>query len=172
MPITVVATPGSASANSFVTEAEADAYLATRLNSSAWVAGGANNRAALLEATREISALGFAGHRVDALQALSWPRYQADDPDAPVGTAYFAADVVPERVKRATYELALEFLRLGTTDLLALPSSDGVISKTVDVLSTTWAQPSERARGLARFPAVMRELGPLLTSSSQPRLVR
>jgi hypothetical protein len=61
----------------------------------------------------------------------------------------------------------------GTTDVAAAGATDGIIEKTVDVLTTVYAQPSQRAQGLARFPRVMKLIGPLLeVGAGQVRLTR
>lgn len=153
MTISLNATVGSASANSFVTEAEADAYLEARPNSGAWT-GTTTKQQALIQSTRLLSALTWQGTRVDATQALSWPRQWVQDLDAPVGTTYFATTVVPQWLKDATCELALEVLKAGTTDLFALPSTEGVIQKTVGPLTTVYADPTLRKTELRRYPMV------------------
>jgi hypothetical protein len=176
VPITITATPGSATANSFVTAAEMTAYCDARLNASIWTAADAQ-LPALVEATRDLSLLDYEAERTDDVQALSWPRQYAINPDAPTGSAdptipvlidglpvYFADDEIPQRVKDATCELALQYLKLGTTDAAALPSSDGVIRERVDVLETEWADPAKRAVGLARWPRVIAFIAPLLAT--------
>ena len=178
MSITIVATVGSATANSFVTEAEAIAYVATRLNASSWttVTGATcteTEKAALIESTRELSALAWKGQRVDSTQVLSWPRQWVENPDSPVGAwDFYATTVIPQRVKDAQCELALEFLKAGTTDVAALPSSDGVIQKTVDVLTTIWAEPHARVKGLARYPRVLALLRPLFENVGVTPILR
>lgn len=173
MPITVDATAGGAAANSFVTVAEADAYLAARLNSSAW-AGVDPKAQALIEATRELSTMIWQGSRATDTQALSWPRFLAPNPDGVTITwwAYYDPAIIPQRIKDATCELALEFLRAGTSDIASTDSNAGVIEKTVDVLTTRW-QPGQRPLGLNRFPRVMKLIGPLLSiGTGQVRLTR
>lgn len=160
MALSIIVTVGGASTNSYVTAAEATTYLEGRLNSTAWSAAVADQNAALVEAFREINLLRFAGTKVTATQAGQWPRQWARDPDAP-WYDYFALTAIPQRVKDAQCELALEFLRAGTTDVASLPSSDGIIQKTVDVLTTIWADPHSRAKGLARYPRVQQLLRPL-----------
>ena len=174
MAITIVATAGSGTANSFVTESEVIAYMATRLNNSAWttVTGSTcteDEKKALIEATRELSALNYIGERVDGTQALSWPREDAQNPDSPGIDSMggetlgdFDSDEIPQRVKDATCELAFQFLKQGTADVAALDATIGVLSETVGPLSTTYADPSQRAQGLARFPRVMNYIRPLL----------
>lgn len=175
MSISIVATAGGASANSFVTVAEADAYLEARRNASDWNDENDDDEkmSALIEATRELSAIRWQGNRVTSTQALSWPRDSATNPDGTCSGEYYDTDVIPQRIKDATYELALEFLKAGTSDLAAAGDTDGITLKTVGPLTTEYAAPSQRAQGLARFPRVMKLIGPLLeTSSGQVRLTR
>jgi hypothetical protein len=174
MPVTITATVGSASANSFVTLAEADTYMEARLNSTLWDAASDDScNRALVEATRELSDLnGWKGTRVTESQSLSWPRDYAIDPDNP-NDFYYENSVIPQRVKDATMELAFQFINSGTTDIASLDSSLNVIEKTVDVLTTRYAEPHQRAQGLKRFPRVWRRIAPLLESSgSQIHIVR
>ena len=177
MALSIVADAGSATANSFVTEAQAIAFAATRLNLSGWVTvagttGTATEQQALVEATRYLSALGYQGTRSSDTQALAWPRMNAPNPDASF-CAEFDPGVIPQRVQDATCELAIAFLAAGTSDLAALDPKDGVILKTIDVITTQWANPTQRVQGLDRFPRVTRLIKPLLSmASGQVRLVR
>jgi hypothetical protein len=140
---TLVATAGSASANSFATVSEGDTYCDTRLNASAWTGETDDDEKAraLIEATRELNVLTYVGYTVTETQALVWPR---------------------DYVKDACMELALQFLIAGTTDLAALDATQGVIRKRVDVLETEWATPYLRPTGLKRFPRVWALVQPLL----------
>ena len=176
MAVSIVATAGSASANSYITLAEADTYMEARLNASAWETDATtdNQNRALVEATRELTTLFYQGQRADDTQALAWPRQNAIDPDRFSSGFYYETTEIPQRVKDATAELALEFIKAGTTDVAALPATDGVIQKTVDVLSTTYADPTRRKSGLARYPRVLKLIAPLLDSaySGSLRVVR
>lgn len=172
MTISIVATPGSASANSFVTEDEMTAYCEARLNAAIWT-GAAAQLPALVEATRDITVLNFLGTTVAAAQVLAWPRAWVENPDAPsivyignVSLIYFANDEIPVRVKNATCELALQLLKAGSVDLVSADPLTGVIEKTVDVLTTKWASPQSRLSGLARFPRVIALLSPLFASTT------
>jgi hypothetical protein len=172
--ITIDATAGGASANSFLTLAAATTYLEGRLNSSAWTSATTDetNRA-LVEATRTLSPLGWQGNRTSSTQALSWPRFGAVDPDAVASGFFFASDTVPQRVKDATAELALEFIKAGTVDVAALPSTDGLIAKTIDVLGWEYADPTKRKQGIARYPRVYTLIAPMLESvAGSLRVVR
>lgn len=180
MALAIVADVGSATANAFVTVAVADLYLEARLNASAW-AGTDPKMQAIIEATRELNALAWVGYRVNDTQALAWPRRVAPNPDASNGgydetwtlRSYFAETVIPQRVQDACCELALEFLRLGTTDLAAASKTMGVIEKTIDVITTKYAAPSQQATGLQRYPRIWTLIAPLLaTGTSAVRLTR
>lgn len=178
MPITITATAGDGSANSYVTEAEFIAYAAERLNvpSGTTVSGSTcteDEKKALIEATRTLSYLEWKGHRVDETQALSWPRQYVEDPDAPIASAgdsdypYFASTVVPDRVKSAEIELALEFLKAGTRDIAAAHPDEGVIEKTIDVMTTKWDGAAARPTGLAAYPRVLQYIEPMLDPAAQ-----
>lgn len=187
MAITIVATAGASNANSFITEAEFIAYMATRLNvpTGTTVTGSdatETEKTAMIEATRELNHLAYRGTRVNATQALSWPRQYAMDVDAPMPVdvapagwpVYFDEDEIPTRLKNATAELAMEFIKAGTTDLAALDTQLEVKREKIDVLETEFVDPHTRARGLARFPRVMTFISGLLDAgrSGGMRLVR
>jgi len=99
---TINATLSSASANSYVTLAEADAYFETVPDATTWdnKLDDARNRA-LIAATRWIDSFVFFGDRCDHGQALKFPRnnYQVDDVE-------LACTAIPNNIKYAQYELA------------------------------------------------------------------
>ncbi len=181
MAVVIVATAGDPAANSYVTEAEAIAYAATRLNLSGWttVAGSTateNEKKALVEATREIDAqLAFKGRRYASTQRLAWPRayaVMAEDEALDVVLVNPGLDLyyggIPQRLKDATVELAIEFLKAGTVDIAAAPDTRVMIRRKVDVIETEW-EPGGGATplvGLARFPRVAFLLEPLLAGSA------
>lgn len=166
MAVTIDSTVGGASANSFVLLTEAQTYMDARLNESAWESATTDSKnRALVEATRELSARNdWCGRRASDTQALAWPRDWAINPDDP-NLSYFSSSTIPQRVKDATCELAHQFIKAGTTDISELPSTDGVIEKTVDVLTTVYAEPYQRKTGLRRYPTVWRFIAPLLEAS-------
>ncbi len=112
------ATVAGTSSNSYVTLAEATAYFADRLNSSAngdWATDSSGvarttavKEAALVTATRRIDEEQFLGLKASTTQSLKWPRVAVYDED---GIA-FSASAIPERVKQATYLTALELLKV------------------------------------------------------------
>lgn len=122
---TIVATAGSATANSYATTDDADTYFDERLQSSAWTGetDADVQKRALIEATRRIDQETFEGERSTTGQALKWPRIGAADED---GNEY-DSDEIPTIVIHATYELALALLNSNadSTDLLADSGLEG-----------------------------------------------
>lgn len=176
MAIAIVATAGATNANSFVTEAEAIAYAATRLNApSGWTTFEGttcteSEKKALIEAQRELNAMTWVGARTSSTQALAWPRYGAPDPD---NYDQFDSTEIPQRVKDAQCEYAWQFIKAGTTDLASQDTNRGVIQKVVGPLSTSWESASARPTGLGRVPRVLALIRPLLSGSgSSVRVVR
>ena len=102
MAATVIATLSSASANSYVTLAEANTYFETVPDSSTWddKTDDQKNRS-LISSTRWIDSLNFYGDRCDTSQALSWPRnnYHVDRVE-------LTCSAIPADIKYAVYELA------------------------------------------------------------------
>jgi hypothetical protein len=163
MAVTIVATAGSATANSFVTLAEANTFMEGRLNASTWEtdASDDNKNRALVEATRQLSAMQWLGLRTDTTQILSWPRTWVTNPDSP-SLAFYTTTIIPQRVKDATMELAFQFIKAGTVDVAALAGTAGIKRKKVDVLETEY-DTARRPTGLALYPSVTRYIRPLLS---------
>ncbi len=102
MAATIDATLQSATANSYVTLAEADAYFETVPSSTQWDnKQDDNKKRALISATRWIDTLNFYGDRCDSSQALSWPRnnYHVDRVE-------LTCSAIPADIKYAAFELA------------------------------------------------------------------
>lgn len=177
MPLTVIATPGATNANSFVTVAEADAYVDAQMERTGWPVAADDKARALFAATADISALTFVGSRTATEQALAWPRSQAPNPDARNDNGwpnnipswdivYFDDAVIPQRVKDATCELAYRYAVNGAPNTGVIPSSQNVIEKTVDVLTTKYSDPSQRVIGMGLYPRVAQWLKPLLQAGA------
>jgi hypothetical protein len=173
MALAIVATVGSASANSYVTLAAAETALEARLNASLWTAAtdDTKNRA-LVEAQKELQTLPWKGSRTDDTQVLAWPRAYVENIDASddadigeTGVTEYADTVIPDRVSAAQIELAFQFVKAGTTDLAVPSSREGVKRKRVDVLETEYFENGAPARGIARYPRVYRLIAPLLDAS-------
>ena len=166
---TVVATVGSATANSYVTVAATTTYLNERLNTGEWTtavdAADGKPERALIMATRRIDDERFRGEPVSPLtdvesgtsatQALKWPRYGTFN-DA--GWA-FDNDEIPLGVQRATMELALHYLNEGDTDALADTGLKGFRNVKVGPLDIT---PVSGFRAGALPDVVVRLLRPVL----------
>jgi hypothetical protein len=181
--LTLIATAGAANANSYADVATADAYFEARPFSSAWtgVTDPEVKKQALIYATSVLDRLRWAGAKgatyASALtQALAWPRRWATTLEADAvpqlvaeyfidtSLAYYSELVIPRPIVQGTCELALEMLRAGTTgvDPLTSVASRDVKRERVDVLETEYVGTGERVQGLARFPAVVSLVAPLL----------
>jgi hypothetical protein len=123
MPTAITAEDGTgiATANSYVTEAEADTYLDNRLNSAGWGLASADDKLrSLLMSTVQLDALyQWNGYRTNPGQALQWPRYDVNDPDSGNGVfpriSFRQGDWLDENtihpfLKQAQIELALALL--------------------------------------------------------------
>ncbi|KKL57286.1 hypothetical protein LCGC14_2236940 [marine sediment metagenome] len=162
MAVAIVATAGSATANSYITLAEAETYMEGRSNISLWTAAtDPTKNIALVESQRWLTNLGWLGLRADTVQALAWPRQDVTDPDDP-NRDVFDSDEVPQRIKDAQSELALEFIKAGTTDISAFDSSVEIVEERVDVIATKYDR--NRPTGTARYPTVMRYIRCLLSA--------
>ena len=109
----LVETVGGASANSYVTVAEADTYFDERHEATAWTDTSDPDVKvrALITATRRIDLEHFEGRKTAETQALEWPRCGATDDNFEV-----SSDIIPVRVKHATFEMALALLDALTGD--------------------------------------------------------
>lgn len=122
MAVTIVATAGSATANSYITLDEADDYVEAMVSStdvSKWSTGTDDTRnRALAAATQRLDRERFLGARATDTQALQWPRTGVRKPDTYVNTYatgfpfrisddYFTDEEIPDQIKRAQIELAV-----------------------------------------------------------------
>jgi hypothetical protein len=96
---TIVATPGAANANSFLTMAEAEAYFETR----GFDTNFTGDEGTIISATRIMDTVPWTGSATDpAVQALTWPRTGMLNRNGyPI-----PSDVVPQELKDATAELS------------------------------------------------------------------
>jgi len=113
MALTVETGTGSATADSYISEADAitylDKYAASGASNVFTAASTANAEIALRGATRTIDSmfgLRFKGARLLGTQALQWPRVAVVTNDSYA----VDSDAVPALVKNATCELALRFI--------------------------------------------------------------
>jgi hypothetical protein len=96
--------------NSYVTVVEADAYFANRLDSDLWDETDDTDKAkALVTATGILDEKAWVGTIVDSEQSLAFPRtgwYK----DPKQGMVVELPEDVPQRILKATYELAYHLL--------------------------------------------------------------
>lgn len=122
MAVTIDATVGGASANSYLTLSDAnDLVEAMVLSTDAakWDSGTDDNRnRALTTATQRIDRERFLGARATNTQALQWPRDGVRKPDTYQRTYttgfpfrltedYYTTEEIPDQIKRATIVLAV-----------------------------------------------------------------
>ncbi len=122
MAVSIDATAGGASANSYITLAEADAFVEAMVlgtDANKWGSGNTDSRnRALTAAAQRLDRERFLGARATDTQALQWPRTGVRKPDTYVNTFstgfpfrisddYFTDTEVPDQVKRAQIELAV-----------------------------------------------------------------
>jgi len=109
------ATLGASDANSYVTQAEADAYFADRMHSSAWTAltDDAVKEGLLITSSQMLDwHVKWKGVRATTTQFMLWPRKEVIRPD---GTE-IDIDVLPPEVKTAVFEQALSNIEADRMD--------------------------------------------------------
>lgn len=149
MPLTVEDGTGLATADSYASRADADAYHAARGN-AAWAAASTDARdAALRKATQYLDTrYRWVGNRSTLTQALEWPRYFVPKLGYPTGWPQV-------RVVHACIELALRAL---SVDLLADDEGRDVLSEQVGPISVTYGPTG----GGVRYPVADLLLSPLV----------
>lgn len=108
MACSIVATAGSASANSYCTIAEGTTYHETHVSGATWEDSDDDTRCrALQTATRVLDQwYDWAGSVVGSTQALLWPRSGVVGPNGYT----LASDSIPTLIKHATAELARQLI--------------------------------------------------------------
>lgn len=150
-----------ATAESYISEVEADLYFENRGKSDAWDSIE-DKEAALRLATDNMEQVYYnrwKGYRKTSTQRLSWPRFSVPIEDNMDWLSYVPDNIVPERVKFACAELAF-----------ATPSGDLAPAQeraqsdvTVGPISVTYDSASAQATS---YPAVDMLLAPYLKGSS------
>ena len=158
---------GSSSANSYVSEAEADAYAAISWWGATWLALAANDKEiALISATAALETLTWKGKRcspsvddADKPQALSWPRSDVScDGIAAVCT------LIPKAITDACIEIAYQ--------LSQSPSAlqPGVTATAAAGTFTSKEQLGELVVEYSAFPSGA-ATGDSCTSCSDPKVI-
>jgi hypothetical protein len=123
MAVTIDSTVGGASANSYVTLAEAEVYFEGRLNITDWTSATTDEKnRALVMAARRLDQERWTSEKASSAQALKWPRWDAEDED---GNS-ISSDTIPEAIKDAQCELALAMLDSDLTTDTGLEGFDEV----------------------------------------------
>jgi hypothetical protein len=133
MAVVIVATPGAANANSYLTLAEAQAIIDGFVQDADvqhWGSGNTDSRnRALFTATQRLDRERFLGARATDTQSLQWPRTGVRKPDTYINTYavgfpfrittdYFTDTEIPTQIQYAQTVLAV-FLH-NNTDALGL----------------------------------------------------
>jgi hypothetical protein len=133
MAVVIVATPGAANANSYLTLADAQAIIDGFVQDADvqhWGSGNTDSRnRALFTATQRLDRERFLGARATDTQALQWPRTGVRKPDTyintyavgfpfRISTDYFTDTEIPTQIQYAQTVLAV-FLH-NNTDALGL----------------------------------------------------
>ena len=108
MAATIDATLKGASANSYVTLAEAEAYFETVPHDEHWTGSNDAKNRVLITATRYLDAFEYYGKRCSTTQALKWPRKDYKVDGVEIDCTY-----IPQQVKNAAFELAHVLLYKG-----------------------------------------------------------
>ncbi len=150
MAVTITATAGSASANSYLTLAAADALVEGMIENADvtnWATGSADTRnRALVTAAQRLDRERFLGARATDTQAMQWPRTGVRKPDTYVNTYatgfpfrisddYFTDTEIPDQIQRAQIELAV-YLK-NNVDGIGLSGLEDYKSVSIGGLSVT-----------------------------------
>ena len=167
MAITIDATVGGASANSYLTLADAQALIDGMVENddvTAWASATTDQKnRALYSATQRLDRERFLGARATDTQALQWPRTGVRKPDTYINTYatgfpfrittdYFTDTEIPDQVKQAQVVLAV-YLN-NNKDGMGLSGLEDNKSVSIGSLSVTTAGASSMATGADRVPPI------------------
>ena len=108
MTLTLVVTPGDASANAYASLTEAEDYALTLPVANDWAtATTAQKNAAIVQATRMLDTLSWNGLRTTpGTQALQWPRYNVYDREG----YPLEVNTIPAKIRDACCEFAIRIV--------------------------------------------------------------
>jgi hypothetical protein len=167
MAITIDATVGGASANSYLTLAAAQDLIDGMVENddvTAWASATTDQKnRALYSATQRLDRERFLGARATDTQALQWPRTGVRKPDTYINTYaigfpfkittdYFTDTEIPDQIKQAQVVLAV-YLN-NNKDGMGLSGLEDYKSVTIGSLSVTSAGASAMATGADRVPPI------------------
>jgi len=167
MAITIDATIGGASANSYLTLVDAQALIDGMVENddvTAWASATEDQKnRALYSATQRLDRERFLGARATDTQALQWPRTGVRKPDTYINTYatgfpfritadYYTDTEIPDQVKQAQVVLAV-YLN-NNKDGMGLSGLEDYRSVSIGSLSVTTAGASSMATGADRVPPI------------------
>lgn len=158
---TVIATVGDPDANSYVTVAEATAYFGDSFGKGLWTTASQTDREALvITASRMLDQyILWIGEKASEDQGMEWPRK---------GTKY-ADDIIPSKVKYATYELAYYILENNGVSF----SNQAIDSVKVGPISVDFTANSVDAGIPSFIENLIGDLGsPILVGNNTVRMAR
>jgi hypothetical protein len=176
---TVIVEDGSIvdGANSYISVADADAYLACQRYNTEWLSATPDQQVqAVVTATRAIDAnMVFNGYVVSTDQSLRWPRIYCPNPDVyagypysgyptglGIGYGYFPMDQIPKCLREATAQEALELLRLDRLSDAATQGILGIQSMRVDVIDITYRSGGSASQMAGAFVPLSDQVGAML----------
>ncbi|QDP66362.1 MAG: hypothetical protein Unbinned1819contig1001_8 [Prokaryotic dsDNA virus sp.] len=163
MAVTIDATAGGASANSYLTLADANTLVEAMISSTdvgQWLVGTDDTRnRALTAAAQRLDRERFIGAKATDTQAMQWPRTGVRKPDTYVNTYatgfpfrisedYFTDTELPDQIKRAQVELAV-YLK-NNTDGISLGGLEDF--KSIQIGSINLTPDKSGAIGADRVP--------------------
>ncbi len=164
--VTLVVEDGTGlnTANSYASLAEADAYIESKLGSSAWGTWSTKSESdrivALIQATQYLDAQydgQWRGSRANETQALAWPRASVEDDDG------YAVDddVVPQKLKDACCEMA--YRSAAGDSLLGVVTQPGSVtqeSKTIGPITVAKTYAGGKPHGYLypKIPLILKSL--------------
>ncbi len=96
--------------NSYATVEEANAYFSDRIDVAAYDSAGDDMKAkALITATSLLDTYTFVGQAISSSQSLAFPR-SGSYFDPKLNRTVFFTDQIPDRIQKATFELAYHLL--------------------------------------------------------------
>jgi hypothetical protein len=167
---------GKVDANAYASVADANAYFASYGEPTGWRVQDVEREEAMRQATEYLDkryAGRWEGTKVTSTQALSWPRGGVFDDS----NYALAQNVIPEKLKRATYKVAIRYLNLKALGEDLMPDIDepgGIQSESLNIggaisESITYAGSKSMTR---RFPEVDALVADFIGPLSSVRLRR
>ena len=154
---------GLSTANSFLSEADADTYHADHSGSTDWSgAASADKEKALRLATQYLCVrydARWKGVRAHEDQALPWPRDSVYDSDGYL----YDSDALPRRLEGATAELALRVIE-GDTLLDDIDEPGTIESETVKAGPITYVEKYMGKSQVKSYPLIRGLIRPLVQS--------